>query len=83
MNNYTVLLLKPDYVANQYGEETYLAHVRATSAAQAQRFAQIEARDADDDSDIDDPDAMKNDPADYRALFTALGHLQDLTEEQS
>ena len=83
MNNYTVLLLKPDYVANQYGEETYLAHVRATSAARAQRFAQIEARDADDNSDIDDPDAVRGDSTGYRVLFTAMGHLQNLTEEQS
>lgn len=32
MNNYTVLLLRPDYVASQLDPSTYLAHVVANGA---------------------------------------------------
>ena len=79
MNNYTVLLLRPDYIADEFGHDTYLAHVVATTAEDAQMRAQVEARDSDQDSDSDE----WNDPTDYHVLFTAMGHLRDLTKDQS
>ena len=47
MNNYTVLLLRPDYIADEFGKDTYLAHVVANGAAEAQKLAQAEAWDSD------------------------------------
>lgn len=34
MKPYTVLLLRPDYIAEPYGQDTYLAHVNARIAAE-------------------------------------------------
>ena len=39
---YTVLVLRPDHMATNYGQDTFLAHVEATSPAQAQRIARQE-----------------------------------------
>jgi len=52
---YTVLLRYPDYLASSYGEDTYLAHVRAPSAEAAVLAAQEEAIKVQqvDDEDID------------------------------
>jgi hypothetical protein len=75
MNNYTVLLLRPDYIASEFGKDTYLAHVVANGVEEAQRLAQLTARDSDRAPD-DDP---WDNPADYHVLFTALGHLEDLS----
>lgn len=41
--NYTVILLFPDYLADNYGEETFLTTVRATNVLEAQMRAQEEA----------------------------------------
>ena len=35
MKPYTVLMLYPGYIATNYGQETFLAHVRALSPADA------------------------------------------------
>lgn len=75
MNNYTVLLLRPDYIANEFGKDTYLAHVSANGAELAQLAAQVEARDADLPPGAED---WPN-PADYHVLFVALGHHEDLS----
>lgn len=47
MEDFTVLLLRPDYVADTFGQDTYLAHVKAPTVALAQKAAQKEAADAD------------------------------------
>jgi hypothetical protein len=39
---YTVLLLYPDYVADTFGHETYLAHVEAEDTKEAIDLAQQE-----------------------------------------
>ena len=75
MNNYTVLLLRPDYIAAQFGEDTYLAHVIANGPEAAMETGQDEARDADKEDD----DQPLGDPTDYAVLFVCLGHQQDLT----
>lgn len=67
---YTVLLLRPDYVASDFGQDTYLAHVEAGSVAEAQVLAQLEAAEAD----------REEEPTDYYTLFVAAGHLNDLKE---
>lgn len=73
---YTVLLLRPDYIASQYGEDTYLAHVEAETVVQAMASAQIEAWDADNEGEKDGDSA---DHCDYNVLFTTEGHLFDLS----
>ena len=75
MNNYTVLLLRPDYIASEFGKDTYLAHVVANGVKEAQEKAQSDALDADHYPDAD----PWNDPNDYHVLFVAIGHLQDLS----
>jgi len=48
MNRYTVLLLRPDYVADGFGEDTYLAHVRAETPKAAITLAQQKVAGLDD-----------------------------------
>ena len=73
MKRYTVLLLRPDYVADGFGEDTYLAHVRAETPEEAITLAQQEVAKLDD---IDDGEA-----ADYYPLITTQGWHGDLTPE--
>lgn len=74
MSHYTVLLLRPDYIADPYGWDTYLAHVMADGPNQAVVLAQAKALEADADGDNDGTD-----PTDYYPLFTCIGHHEDLT----
>jgi hypothetical protein len=78
-HKYTVLLLRPDYIASQYGEDTYLAHVVAASAGLAGEKAQMEAWVTDNGGPDECDDDASGDPDDYNVLFTALGHLDDLS----
>ena len=64
---YTVLLLYPDTVAQQYGEETYLTWVQEDDIKTAIQSAQIEAST---DFDLS--------PLDFLPLFACYGHHQDL-----
>lgn len=73
MNKYTVLLLRPDYIADEFGKDTYLAHVTAAGVAAAQTTAQLDAWVADggpDENDCCD---------DYHVLFVAEGYINDLS----
>ena len=66
---FTVLLLYPDYLANNYGEDTYLAHVEAVSPADAAEKAQNQAV----------KDTFEEDSAeDFLPLFIAYGFLDDV-----
>lgn len=65
---YTVLVLRPDYMATNYGQDTFLAHVEATSPAQAQRIARREAAAADR-SEVSSED--------YYILLVLEGHQYD------
>lgn len=70
---YTVLLLRHDHVADNYGHDIYQAWVEALDPRQAIRFAQDEACHADfgDDSDAN--------PDDYHVLACYDGNLTDLS----
>jgi hypothetical protein len=63
---YSVLLLYPDYLSEQYGEETYYAFVEAANSLDAVAAAQREAAVAQD-VEIDDP-------ADFAPLLVTRGH---------
>lgn len=69
---YTVLLLYPDYIATDYVQETWLAHVTATDPTGAILFAQLDACENQEDYEIDDPN-------DWYTLFVCEGHHDDLT----
>lgn len=70
---FTVLLLRPDYIADQYGEDTYLAHVWADSPAAALQKARLEVTAADNAPDAD--------PDDYACLLLIAGTHEDLSRE--
>lgn len=72
LSPFTVLLLYPDSIAANYGEETYLAHVDAATAAEAQAEAQREAWEASAGEDED----YAGDSFFVLAVFR--GHLLDL-----
>ena len=66
---WTVLILRPDYIASDYGQDTYLAHVTAPTVDEAQALAQREAAAAD---------SSPHDGSDYYVLFACRGHLLNL-----
>lgn len=74
---FTVLLLRPDYAANQYGTDTYMTTVRARSVAEAQELAQLEAAEADNGPDHNPED--RNDPDDYAVLLALAGEHSDIS----
>lgn len=71
MKPFTILLLYPDYIADNYGHETYLAHAYGSSVENAILHARIEARDASD-AELDDLD-------DFHVLAVFEGLLRDLS----
>lgn len=72
VRSWTVLLLYPDYLADNYGQETYLTWVNATSAADAEKFAREEAAQANNY----EPDDAEN----FAVLFVTLGTHPNLME---
>lgn len=73
---FTVLMLYPDYATDNYGEDTFLAHVDAHGPEEAVRLAQSLAYAIYmDDTEIDD---MTGDADDFRVLGMFGGHLVDL-----
>lgn len=77
---YTVLLLRPDYMTSDFGQDTYLAHVEADSVAEAQALAQHEAYRSDVPPDDDDHDGSAC--LGYYVLLVVGGHATDLTERE-
>ena len=72
MRRYTVLLLRPEHVADGYGIDTYRAQVAADSADEAVLAAQKEV------TELDDLDLAPND---YYPLITLKGWHDDMTPE--
>lgn len=66
MNKYTVLLLRPNYIAADYGLDTYTAHVTADNAVSAVVQAQNEV------FVLDHREA--NNPQDYACVGLFDGH---------
>jgi predicted alpha/beta superfamily hydrolase len=66
MSKYTVLLLRPDYLADCYGLDTYTAHVTASNVASAVVQAQTEV------FVLDHREA--NNPQDYACIGLFDGH---------
>ena len=74
---YTVLLLRPDYVTSDFGQDTYLAWVEADSVAEAQVLAQREAYQ----SDVPPDDDESANHSDYHVLLVVEGHMVDMAVE--
>ncbi len=68
MTRYTILLLRPDYLADAFGQDTYLTHVSEPSVEAAQHAARVEVSEADSNEDFED----------YHVLAVFEGHLEDL-----
>lgn len=71
MRPYTVLLLRPDYIAEPYGQDTYLAHVFADWPDDAVEAAQIEVWGLDHGDHGPEP------WTDYHPLLVLDGHHYD------
>ena len=72
MRKYTVLLLRPEHVADGFGPDTYLAQVMAKSPNGAVSAAQKEV------AKLDELDLK---PSDYYPLITMKGWHDDITPE--
>jgi len=69
---YTVLLLYPDYMTEDYGQETYLAWVDASDPNDAVKKAQARVAYENDATDSRD---------DFFVLLVAEGHITDVRGE--
>lgn len=77
---FSVLLLRPDYVAEQYGTDTYLAHVTAQSVDDAIEAARREVVEVDSPTEAGQaawPYTVS--PNDYHVLLVAKGFINDLS----
>ena len=69
MNDYTVLLLRPDDIADVFGQDTIQCWVSAEDVDQARARARVDAVSTDEYDD---------DPMNYFVLGIYQGHLEDL-----
>ncbi len=69
---YTVLLQRPDYIAENYGENDFMWQGEAAGSTNALALARAAALEADN---------MTTDPADYRCLILLAGIHDDLNPE--
>lgn len=69
-DKYTVVLLRPDYMTSNYGQDVYVAKVRAPTHRAALVAAQDEVFDVDSKQGLE-PD----DPQDYALCVMFEGHL--------
>ena len=74
---YTVLVMRPDYIASDYGQDSYQAWVEAVDVPTAQRAGQRQALRTDLGPDLG---AEYEDvyASDYFVLAVYEGHLADL-----
>lgn len=73
MRKYSVLLLYPDYATENYGADTFLAHVKADTATDAEDTAR---REASLDTGLE---GLEIEWSDWGCLLVTRGHLEDLT----
>ena len=71
-SDYTVLMMLPEYLTNQYGEETFMDHTTAPTVAEAQDRAQKQAAFSlgEEAEDIN--------PQDFLVIFACEGHVADV-----
>jgi hypothetical protein len=76
MKQYTVVLIYPDYAANQYGEEFWTTQVHADDVPSAQLQAQLEAMEANE------YDTEDSDPNDWAPVFVCEGWVDNIAETE-
>lgn len=77
-NEFTAVLLKPDYAANNYGEDVHVVHVTANTVVSAQINARKQA------FNLDNPDGAVEAfgvPDDYIILALFPGHVENLKND--
>lgn len=72
MNPYTVILLYPDYIANTYGHDTYMAEVLAENVDDAITEAWLEA------CSENVFDEEENPQEDWHVVAVIAGHHKDI-----
>jgi hypothetical protein len=80
---FTVLLLRPDYMTDNFGQDTYQAQVEAPDVAKAVLAAQREAVIADDPASVAMPETdptFIRDCDNYHVLAVYEGHINDIKE---
>lgn len=70
MKKYTVILIYPDYLADNYGEEFYIAHVEAETTSRALALAQKYAFESNGGANF---------PEDFALCAIFHGHLEDVS----
>lgn len=80
---YTVLVQRPDWIADPYGLDTYLAHVEADKVIEAQGMAREQAWEADnvDNDEPVDEDDQYNQTQAYAILAVFEDHLTNYAME--
>ena len=74
---YTVILIVPEYAADNYGQDTWLDHVEALDIDDAVRLARKNAwksHEVDPDGEDFNPDCFN----DYKVAMVCEGHIQDI-----
>ncbi len=75
---YTVILLRPDYMTNNYGQDTWMEAVKAKDPEEAVKLARGECHLADNEGlDADDGD-FHGSPDDYFVIAVIRGKHDDL-----
>ena len=67
---FTVVLMTPDYLANQYGTECTTCHVFAEERIRAIMTARTKAQET--------LDALEHDPDDFAVVFVCHGHQANI-----
>ena len=74
---FTVILLRPDYIADDYGRDIYITHIEVPehNVKQAVEAAKKEAWEIDNSGPNGLDEDPAGDPADYHCLVVYEGHL--------
>lgn len=77
LSKFTVVLMRPDYMTRDFGQDCYVALVEAQGVYQAVREGQREVAAADYEDveeGLRDPDGPEPHPEDYHPLLVFEGH---------
>jgi len=77
---YTVLLLRPDYMADSYGSDTFMTSVEAKDPVEALHLAREEVIECDHE-DVDEFHEH-HEPEDYLCLLLIEGQHEDINPER-
>lgn len=75
---YTVILLRPDYIATQYGQDTWMGPVKARDPQEAVKLARGECWLVDTEGMEDDPEDTLPALTDYFVIAVIRGKHNDL-----